>query len=96
MVITVQPLQLLEQWFLEKDYPITTFFENKVSCKRTNNTHKFEGFFLRGQVSSEGDKVINGCIVLFVFYWSACKNTKNPLPESVTFVHPKKNILPNL
>ena len=66
------------------------FFLNKVFWKRTNNSHKFEGFFLGGQVSSDGFKVSNGFIVLFVFYWSACKNTKNSLPESDTFVHPKK------
>ena len=34
-------------------------------CKRTNNIyiHKFEGFFLRSQVSSNDLKVFNGCIV---------------------------------
>ena len=43
---------------------------------------------MRGLVSSDGFKVFNVCIVLFVFYWSAYKNCKNPPPESVTLVHP--------
>ena len=47
-------------------FNITRFFENKdsqVFCKRANNIHKFEGCFLRGQVSSNASKVFNGCIV---------------------------------
>ena len=32
-------------------------------CKQTNNIHEFEGFFLRGQVSSKGFIVFSGCIV---------------------------------
>ena len=35
----------------------------KFFCKRTNNIHKFEGCLLRGQVSSNGFEVFNGCIV---------------------------------
>jgi len=47
---------------LEEDYQITTVSENKImsSCFLI---HKFEGCFLRGQVSSNGFKVFNGCIV---------------------------------
>ena len=60
-------LQLLEPGHLEGDYPITTFFKKqdivKFVCKRTNNIHEFEGCFLRGQISSNGLKVFNGCIV---------------------------------
>ena len=37
------------------------FFE-----KRTNNIHEFEGCFLRGQVSSKGFIVFNGCIVEYL------------------------------
>ena len=43
------------------------FSENKrfssFFCKQADNIHKFEGCFLRGQVSSNGFKVFNGCIV---------------------------------
>ena len=56
-----------ELWYLEEDYPITTFFENKILdfiCKRTNNIHKyFEGCCVRGQVHSNGLlKSFNSCI----------------------------------
>ena len=37
--------------------------DSKAFCKRTNNIHEFEGCFLRGQVSSNGFKVLNGCMV---------------------------------
>ena len=61
-------VQLLEQGHLEEVYLITTvFWKQKDSqfffCKRTNNIHEFEGCFLRCQVSSNGLKVFNGCIV---------------------------------
>ena len=32
-------------------------------CKRTSNIHKFEGCFLRGEVTSKGFKVFSDCIV---------------------------------
>ena len=56
-----------ESWYLEEDYPITTFFDNKILdffCKRTNNIHKyFEGCCVRGQVRSNGLlKSFNSCI----------------------------------
>ena len=57
-----------------KDYPITikTFVSKQKILnffyKRTNNIHKFEGYFLRGQLSSNGFKVFNGCIVEPKFY----------------------------
>ena len=35
-------------------------------CKQTNNIHKFEDCFLRGQVSLKGFIVFNGCIVEYV------------------------------
>jgi len=35
-------------------------------CIRTNNIHKYEGCFLRGQVSSNGFKVFNGFIVEYL------------------------------
>ena len=39
--------------------------KQKFFCKWTNNIHKFEGCFLRGQVTSNGFKVLNSCIVEF-------------------------------
>ena len=42
------------------------FWKHKVLkyfCKRTDNIHKFECFFLRRQASSNGFIVLNGCIV---------------------------------
>ena len=67
--VSLHTVWLLEPWHLEEDYKLTTFFENKriVSffCKWTNNIHKFEGCFLRGQVTSNGFKVLNSCIVEF-------------------------------
>jgi len=59
-------VQLLELGHFEEDYPITPFLKTKdsqVFCKWTNNIPEFENCFLRGQVSSHGFKVFNGCIV---------------------------------
>ena len=46
----------------------TTVLQSKDSqvfffCKRTNNIHKFEVCFLRGEVTSNGFKIFNDCIV---------------------------------
>ena len=38
----------------------------KFFCKQTDSVRKFEGCFLRGQVSSNGFKVFNGCIVEYL------------------------------
>ena len=63
-------VRLLKLGHLEKHYPITTFFGKqkifKFFCKQTDSIHKFEGCFLRGQVSSNGFKVFNGCIVEYL------------------------------
>ena len=54
----------------EEDCPITTFYENKrfllFFFLRTNNIHKYEGCFLRGQVSSNGFTVFNAFIVEYL------------------------------
>ena len=55
-VVVIITVRLLEPGHLEEDYPITTVFENK------RFSTFFEGCFLRGQVSSNGFKVFNGCI----------------------------------
>ena len=48
-------------------------------CKRTNNIHKFEGCFLRGQVSSKGFIVSNGSIVEYLnFIGPVAKKKKKP------------------
>ena len=49
-------MQLLESGHLEEDYPITSFLKQKMLKffkKKTdlNNSHEFEGRFLRGQIS---------------------------------------------
>ena len=46
----------------------TTVLQSKDSqvfffCKRTNDIHKFEVCFLRGEVTSNGFKVFSDCIV---------------------------------
>ena len=38
----------------------------KVLSKRTNNVHRFEDCFLRGQASANGFKVFNDCIVAYL------------------------------
>ena len=55
-------VRLLEPGHLEEDYPITMFFANK-RFSRTNDIHKFDGCFLRSQVSSNGFKFFISCIV---------------------------------
>ena len=45
---------------LEEDCSVTTFSESKrfsIFCQQTNSIHKFNGCFLRGQVSTNGFKV---------------------------------------
>ena len=37
-----------------------------LNHKRTNNVHRFEDCFLRGQVSANGFKVFNDCIVAYL------------------------------
>ena len=49
---------LLEPGHLEKDHPITKVFLQTG----TNNFDEFEDCYLRGQVSSNGFKVFNGCM----------------------------------
>ena len=88
-------MRLLELGHLEKDYPITTFFENKRFSRFFANkpikVMNFEGHFLRGQVSSNAFKVFNHCIKLNLeFYWSVCKKT------SESFVFKKRFSLYNL
>ena len=39
------------------------FLKQKILKQRTNKIHTFQGCFRRGQVSSNGFKVLNGCIV---------------------------------
>ena len=58
-------VRLLELGHLEKRYPIKTK-DFQVFCKQTDSIRKFEGCFLRGQVSSNGFKVFNGCIVEYL------------------------------
>lgn len=58
-------MQLLELGCLDVDYPVITVFEKKGGFKfffgkRNNNIHELEGYFLRGQVSSNSFKVFNG------------------------------------
>ena len=36
---------------------------SRYFCRRTNNIYEFEGCFLRDQVSLNGFKVFNGCIL---------------------------------
>ena len=36
--------------------------DSKDFCKWTNNIHKFKGCFLRGEESSNGFLVFNGCL----------------------------------
>ena len=67
-------VRTLKPGHLEEDCPITTFSENKIlksfffsfAYGPCNNIHQFEGCFLRGQVSSNGFKVFNGCIVQYM------------------------------
>ena len=56
-VVVIITVRLLEPGHLEEDYPITTVFENK------RFSTFWGGCFLRGQVSLNGFKVFNGCII---------------------------------
>ena len=48
----------LGRFLKRKDAQYFFFF-----CEWTDNIHRFEGCFLRGQVSSNGFKIFNRCIV---------------------------------
>ena len=80
-----------ESWYLEEDYPITTFFENKILdffCKRTNNIHKyFEGCCLRGRVRSNGLlKSFNSCITTCIVEpWISLFRLQKKTWESIVF-----------
>ena len=56
-VVVIITVRLLEPGHLEEDYPITTVFENK------RFSTFWGGCFLRGQVSLNGFKIFNGCII---------------------------------
>ena len=80
-----------ESWYLEEDYPITTFFENKILdffCERTNNIHKyFEGCCVRGQVRSNGLlKSFNSCITTCIVEpWISLFRLQKKTWESIVF-----------
>ena len=56
-------MRLLESGYYDEDYPITTVFEKQKILNFFKNILEFEDCFLTGQVSSNGFKVFNGCIV---------------------------------
>ena len=80
-----------ESWYLEEDYPITTFFENKILdffCERTNNIHKyFEGCCVRGQVRWNGLlKSFNSCITTCIVEpWISLFRLQKKTWESIVF-----------
>ena len=69
----------LKPGHLEEDCTITTFSEKRFSSffayGPCNNIHQFEGCFLRGQVSSNGFKNFNGCIVHYLNFISLSVKT---------------------
>ena len=78
-------VRTLKPGHLEEDCLITTFSENKIlefffAYGPCNNIHQFEGCFLRGQVSSNGFKNLNGCIVGYLnFIGLSAKTLENLL-----------------
>ena len=58
----------------------------KFFCKQTNKIHKFEGCFLRGQVSSNGYKVFNGCIVEYL-------NFIGPFAKKLEYLLSSENVV---
>ena len=66
-------------------------------CKQTNNIHEFEGCFLRGQVSSKGFIVFNGCIVEYLnFIGPVAKRKKNVRVFCFQQMLRVDNLLPNV
>ena len=87
---TLHALFKLTEWtlkpgHLEEDCSITTFSENEIlnfffAYGPCNNIHQFEGYFLRGQVSSNGFKNFNGWIVQYLnFIGLSAKTLENVL-----------------
>ena len=69
----------------------------KVSGKRTNNIHRFEGCFLRGQVSSKGFKVFNECIVEYLnFNGPFAKKLENLLFSEMIVIGQSSSECPGL
>ena len=72
-----------QTWTLEKRLSNHNIFwkqkNPKLFCKWTNNIHKFEGRFLKGQVSSNGLKFTSVAQFNLYFYWSVYKKLENLL-----------------
>ena len=65
---------------LERIISNNNVFWKQKTLKRTNYIHEFEGYFLRGWVSSNGFEVFNGCIFeAWILLVSFSKQLVNPL-----------------
>ena len=81
--LTVQTLKSghLEEWkIVQSQHFLKTRFSSFFAYGLFINIHQFEGCFLRGQVSSNGFKVFNGCIVKYLnFVGLSAKTLQNLL-----------------